>query len=1699
MTVFSAGAQRLMVVGLLLLGVIAQAAGATTVTDVTSAKANGTYGVGTVIDITVSFDAIVTVDTTGGVPALQLETGTTDSDAVYVSGSGSASVIFRYTVAAGDASADLTYLATNALVTNGGSIKTTGVDADLTLPGPFSAGSLWDNKDIVIDTVAPVVQSVTSSSANTSYGIGAVIPIQVVFSKSVTVTGSLTLLLSTGSATPVNYTSGSGTTTLTFDYTVVAGHSSPDLGYSSTTALSLASASSLRDVGGNNAVLTLPATGSGFALIDMKNLIIDGIAPTVSVVTGTDGTYGVGAVVGIGVVFSETVTVVGTPTLSLATPGVRIVNYASGPPSTTLAFPYTVVFGDNTADLDYSATNALALNGATIRDAAGNDAVLTLPPLASGSSLAGTSAVVVDTIRPTVAFVRCGAPNGIYGAGASLTIEVHFTKAMAVTGSPRLELATGGTTSVAFGSVVSSTVLTFPYTVAALDSSADLDYTSTAALTLNSGTIADTLGNPAILQLPAVGSALSLAGTSSLVIDTTLRAMSISSTAADGVYGLNSPAIPIAVTFSEAVTVTGSPSLTLNSGGIATYASGSPGTVLTFSYAIGSSQGTNDLNVTAIALNGGSIKNASSADANLVVPVNLEPGSLSANKNIGIETTAATIVSVTSASLDGSYRAGQTLPISVVFSEPVFLSQISPGPTLALQTGSAAPTVLPYVSGSGSTTLTFNYVISTGQAASDLDYFSTAAFSLNGGTIRDLATNNAAISLPALGAAGSLSATKNLVIDTAAPFVSVVGVTSTLADSTYGIGQVIPISVAFNEPVVVTGAPRLHLAVTTPNTFATYASGSGSATLIFNYIVALGNASADLDYTDPAALGLNGGTITDVAQNPANLTLANPGTSGSLATNKSLAIDASQPVVTGVTSSPSFGTFKTGGVISIRVTFDKPVFVVGGTPKLTLETGASDAVVDYSSGSGTSVLTFVYTVAAGHISGDLDYLSSAALANGGATVRDAPGNNAILTLPSVGTSGSLAGSSSVIVDAQRPTIVSVSSTLPDGIYSTTTAVPITITFSEPVVVTAGAATLKMETGVNDTVATYTAVPGTFTVLTFTYTVAAGDAALDLDYFSSSALVLTTTTMKDAAGNDLDTFLATPGSPGSLSSAKDIRIDTAIPSVAFVDSSAANGAYRSGTLDISVHFSEPVNVGGSGTLTLKLETGGTDQTASYASGSGTDILHFSYAIVNGDQSTDLDYFSTTALVAAGGTTIRDLAGIDATLTLPALAGADSLAGRKSLIIDTAAPVVSSAAGVSGNGSYGVGRSVTVKVVFSENVIVTGTPALVLAVSPTPVVASYQSGSGTKELTFSFDVAAGESAADLDYASTTALSAGGGSTITDLAGNPAVLTLPAPGTTGSIAAIAAIVIDTVIPVVIDVDSTKPNGIYGVGVVIPVRVKFSKAVVVTGAPSIQLETGVTDTTVPYTSGSGSTSLIFTYTVAAGHDSSDLDYFAASLAANTGTIKDLAGNTANLTLPAPGAAGSLAANSTIVVNTATDSSAPTVVSVTSPATAPFYVDGNVIDVDVTMSEPVTVVGTPFLILNSIGSSHTTPTATYFSGSGTSTLTFKYTVLAGHFTTDLDYTNSGAFRLGTGGQIADVANNAVLTLPAAGGANSLGGSKDIAINPGSGTGGKPPAGTVAIPNAGGGGCGLGSGMALLGMALTAALRAFLARRTSAP
>lgn len=133
--------------------------------------ASGTYGISNQIDIYVTFDAPVDVI---GQPRIVLNTTPTSRYAMYVSGTGTSQLLFRYLVQYGDAQIDLDYTSTSALQLNGGLITKTGtgggITALLTLAAPAAPGSLGANRNIVIDTAVPTVTATSPTGTTNQWG-----------------------------------------------------------------------------------------------------------------------------------------------------------------------------------------------------------------------------------------------------------------------------------------------------------------------------------------------------------------------------------------------------------------------------------------------------------------------------------------------------------------------------------------------------------------------------------------------------------------------------------------------------------------------------------------------------------------------------------------------------------------------------------------------------------------------------------------------------------------------------------------------------------------------------------------------------------------------------------------------------------------------------------------------------------------------------------------------------------------------------------------------------------------------------------------------------------------------------------------------------------------------------------------------------------------------------------------------------------------------------------------------------------------------------------------------------------------------------------------------------------------------------------------------------------------------------------------
>lgn len=162
--------------------------------NITSTKANGAYKVGENIVVTVQFSELVNAtyyhrdggcgyyswsgcwDEINTYPYLTLETGITDRNVNYTSGSGTDTLTFNYTVQAGDINPDLDYISANALNLNGQTIRDfSGNDANVVLSTPGAEGSLGANKNIVIDTIAPVISAHTDLVIEATTGAGALV------------------------------------------------------------------------------------------------------------------------------------------------------------------------------------------------------------------------------------------------------------------------------------------------------------------------------------------------------------------------------------------------------------------------------------------------------------------------------------------------------------------------------------------------------------------------------------------------------------------------------------------------------------------------------------------------------------------------------------------------------------------------------------------------------------------------------------------------------------------------------------------------------------------------------------------------------------------------------------------------------------------------------------------------------------------------------------------------------------------------------------------------------------------------------------------------------------------------------------------------------------------------------------------------------------------------------------------------------------------------------------------------------------------------------------------------------------------------------------------------------------------------------------------------------------------------------------
>ena len=167
-------------------------------------------------------------------------------------------------------------------------------------------------------------------------------------------------------------------------------------------------------------------------------------------------------------------------------------------------------------------------------------------------------------------------------------------------------------------------------------------------------------------------------------------------------------------------TTGGTPTLTLNDGGTATYVSGSGTDCADFQLHGGAGQNTAALAVTAVNLNGGTI---TGWRRQCRQPVADRPDSDRRHRSTPRRRRSSSLAESPSS---GDLDAGKTVTLTLDMSEAV---TVTGTPTLTLNDGGTAT----YVSGSGTSALTFSYTVAAGQNTAAL---AVTAVNLNGGPSR---------------------------------------------------------------------------------------------------------------------------------------------------------------------------------------------------------------------------------------------------------------------------------------------------------------------------------------------------------------------------------------------------------------------------------------------------------------------------------------------------------------------------------------------------------------------------------------------------------------------------------------------------------------------------------------------------------------------------------------------------------------------------------------------------------------------------------------------------------------------------------------------------------------------------------------------------------------------------------------------------
>ncbi len=317
-----------------------------------------------------------------------------------------------------------------------------------------------------------------------------------------------------------------------------------------------------------------------------------------------------------------------------------------------------------------------------------------------------------------------------------------------------------------------------------------------------------------------------------------------------------------------------------------------------------------------------------------------------------------------------------SVDFTVTFNESV--SGIDTGDFTLATTGTASGTIASVSAASGtSITVTVNTITGDGTLGLNL-------------TDNDSIVNGMSVPLGGAGAGNGNFTGQTYTIDKTAPTVA-------LSSAASNPTNISPFSVTATFSESVTGFADTDISVT--NCSVSNFAGSG--------------ASYTFDVT-PAA---EGAVTVNI---PANVAQDSAGNNSTAATALSRTYDITAPAVASVTSTTADATYGLADAINITVNFSENVSLALGNLTVNLDTGGTAVITPFGPANTASA---TYTVAAGHNSTDLNSASPLVPA-AGATLKDAAGNDAVMTIPA---GQSLADSSDIeIITNTAPTTTGIS-------------------------------------------------------------------------------------------------------------------------------------------------------------------------------------------------------------------------------------------------------------------------------------------------------------------------------------------------------------------------------------------------------------------------------------------------------------------------------------------------------------------------------------------------------------------------------------------------------------------------------------------------------------------------------------------------